>query len=107
MADENNDSMAKGLIVGFIAASVVGAVLALLYAPKSGKEFRRDIKDKTNELVDKGEEYLAKARNKASEIMTEAKKKSDTLISDARKQANSLMGDAERILTDARSKKGD
>ncbi len=105
MADDN-DGMAKGLIVGFIAGSVVGAVLALLYAPKSGKEFRRDIKEKTGELVDKGEEYLAKAKTKASEIMNEAKKKSDTLILDARKQANSLMGDAERILTDARNKTG-
>ena len=74
MADENNDGMAKGLIIGFIAGSVVGVVLALLYAPKSGKEFRRDINDKTNELVDKGEEYLAKAKTKASEIMTEVKR---------------------------------
>jgi gas vesicle protein len=78
----------------------------LLYAPKSGKELRRDIKEKTGELVDKGEEYLAKAKTKASEMMNEAKKKSDTLILDAREQANSLMGDAERILTDARSKTG-
>jgi gas vesicle protein len=102
MADDNNDGMARGLIVGFIAGSVVGAVLALLYAPKAGVELRRDIKEKTGELVDKGEEYLAKAKSKASEIMTEAKKKSD-----ARKQANSLMGDAEQILTNARTKKGE
>lgn len=106
MADDNNDGMAKGLIVGFIAGSVVGAVLALLYAPKTGKEFRRDIKEKTGEMVDKGEEYLAKAKTKASEIMNEAKQKSNSLILDAREQANSLMGDAERILTDARNKTG-
>ena len=106
MAADNNDGMAKALIVGFIADSVVGAVLALLYAPKSGKELRRDIKDKTGEIMEKGEEYIAKARTKASEIVNEAKKKSDTLISDARKQASGLMGDAERILSDARSKQG-
>ena len=67
MADENNDGMAKGLIIGFITGSVVGAVLALLYAPKSGKEMRRDIKDKTNELVDKGEEYLGKIIHETNE----------------------------------------
>jgi gas vesicle protein len=106
MADDNNDGMAKGLIVGFIAGSVVGAVMALLYAPKSGKELRRDIKEKTGELVEKGEDYIAKARTKATEIVNEAKKKSDTLISDAKKQAIGLMGDAERILTDARTKQG-
>lgn len=105
MANEN-DGMAKGLIIGFIAGSVVGAVLALLYAPKSGKELRADIKEKTNDLVDKGEEYIAHAKSKATEIINEGKKKSDSLLSDARKQANSLMGDAERILSDARTKSG-
>ena len=106
MAEDNNDGMAKGLIVGFIAGSIVGAALALLYAPKSGRELRRDIKDKTNELVDKGEEYLAKAKTKATEIVSEAKKKSDSLITDARKQASNLMGEAERIVSDARNKMG-
>ena len=39
MAQES-DGMAKGLIVGFIAGSIVGAAIALLYAPKAGKELR-------------------------------------------------------------------
>lgn len=106
MANDNGDGMAKGLMVGFIAGSIVGAVLAFLYAPKSGKELRKDIMDKTAELADKGDEYLQKARSKASEIVNEAKKKSDTLISEARKQAGSLMGEAERIVSDARTKIG-
>ena len=33
----------KGLLVGFFAGGALGATLALLFAPKSGKEFRRDI----------------------------------------------------------------
>ena len=102
----DNDGMAKGLIVGFVAGSVVGAGLALLYAPKSGKEFRKDIKEKTDELVDKGEEVLAHARVKASEIVNDGKKKADVLLSDARKQADTLMGDAERILSGARGRSG-
>lgn len=102
----DNDGMAKGLIVGFVAGSVVGAVLALLYAPKSGRELRKDIKEKTDELVEKGDEYIAHARVKATEIVNDGKKKADVLLSDARKQANTLMGDAERILTGARGKSG-
>ena len=34
----------KGLLFGFLAGGVIGAVLALLYAPKSGKELRKDIR---------------------------------------------------------------
>ena len=40
--EENN--MAKGLMIGFLAGGIVGGIIALLYAPKSGKELRNDIK---------------------------------------------------------------
>lgn len=38
--------VAKGLFLGFLAGGIVGGVLALLYAPKSGKELRQDIRNK-------------------------------------------------------------
>jgi gas vesicle protein len=38
--------------VGILAGAVVGGVVALLFAPKSGKETRQMIKDKTMEVVD-------------------------------------------------------
>lgn len=103
MAQEQ-DGMAKGLIVGFLAGTVVGAVLALLYAPKSGRELRRDIKEKSTELMGGAEEYLARARSKAVDIINEGKRRSENVISDARKQAESLMSDAERIIADAKGK---
>ncbi|HEY4612753.1 MAG TPA: YtxH domain-containing protein [Bacteroidota bacterium] len=103
MATEN-DGMAKGLIVGFIAGSVVGAVLALLYAPKSGRELRRDIKEKSSEFLGNAEDYLANARHKADDILNDGKRRSESVITDARKRAETLMGDAERIIADARGK---
>ena len=41
-----------GFGVGLIAGVVIGGVIALLYAPKSGKETRQLIKDKATEVVD-------------------------------------------------------
>jgi len=38
--------------IGVLAGAVVGGVVALLFAPKSGKETRKMIKDKTMEVVD-------------------------------------------------------
>jgi gas vesicle protein len=40
------NKMAKGLMMGFFVGGIVGAVVALLYAPKSGRELRSDIKIK-------------------------------------------------------------
>ena len=47
--EENNTGR---FITGLITGSVLGGIAALLFAPKSGKEFRQDISDKGNELYD-------------------------------------------------------
>jgi gas vesicle protein len=100
--DENKT--AKGLILGFVTGGIVGAAIALLYAPKSGRELRSDIKIKKDELLDDTSEYLQIAKTKASDMINEGKRKSEELISDARKKANSLIGDANSILNDAKEK---
>lgn len=104
MANEDNDGMAKGLVVGFISGAIVGAVVGLLFAPKSGKELRADISDKAGDIAEDAQEYIQKARAKAVELINEGKKRSDDLITDARKKADTLLGNAERILGDARTK---
>jgi len=104
MAQEN-DGMAKGLIIGFVAGSIVGAAIALLYAPKPGKELRADIREKAGDLVDDAQEYVERAKTKAVEVINEGKRKASTLVDDARRQADSLLGDANRIMSGAR--KGD
>lgn len=103
MATEK-DGTAKGLIVGFLAGSIVGAVTALLFAPMTGRELREDLKKRGDELTGEAEEYLAQARKRAVDIINEGKKRSETLVSDARKRAESLMDDAQKIMDDARSK---
>ena len=69
--------VAKGLFLGFLAGGIVGSVLALLYAPKSGKELRQDIKNKKEEILDDAEEYLDIAKHKAQDIINEGKKRSE------------------------------
>jgi gas vesicle protein len=105
MANES-DGMAKGLIVGFLAGGIVGAVLALLYAPKTGRELRADIKGKAKDVIDVADDYIMKAKSKASEIVNEGRSRSESLISEAKRKAGSIMDDAERILSDARGRSG-
>jgi len=100
------NSMAKGFVVGMLTGGLIGAAIALLYAPKSGKELRADIKNKAGEIADEAEQYLTAAKHKAVDIINEGKKKSETLISEAHKKAQTLLDDAEKILTDAREKTG-
>ncbi|HVO76045.1 MAG TPA: YtxH domain-containing protein [Ignavibacteriaceae bacterium] len=104
MSKENG--FGKGLLMGFLAGGAVGAIFALLYAPKSGKELRNDIRSKADEYLDEAEKYLEEARDRAKMMINEGKKKSEKLISDARIKSDELMKDAEKIFTDAKSKVG-
>jgi len=100
----DDNRTAKGLLLGFITGGIVGAALALLYAPKSGRELRNDIRMKKDELLDDTSEYLQIAKTRATDLINEGKRKSEELISDAKKKASSLIGDANTILNEAKQK---
>jgi gas vesicle protein len=99
-----DNGLGKGMLVGFLAGSAIGAIIALLYAPKSGKEFRNDIKERTDEFLDDAQDYLANAKQKANEIINEGKKKSEKLVADAKVKVDGLLHDAETVLSDAKTK---
>lgn len=61
---ERNGNLLKGLLIG----GFIGAVVGILYAPKSGKETREDIVRTTNDLVSRVKDEYEKAveRSKAA-----------------------------------------
>lgn len=104
MANEGNT--VKGFLFGLLAGGAIGAALALLYAPKSGTEFRGDLRKRKDELVEDAEEYITSARDKAVSLINDGKKRADAMINDARKRAEDLLHDAEKVLTGAKEKAG-
>ena len=47
-----NKDHAIGFGIGLLSGALIGGVIALLYAPQTGKETRQMIKDKATEVVD-------------------------------------------------------
>lgn len=62
MSDENG--MSKGLILGLLTGTIIGSVLGLLFAPKSGRELRGELKEKSDEFLNGAEDYLEQAKEK-------------------------------------------
>ena len=98
--------MGKGLLIGIFAGAVVGSIIALLFAPKSGQKLRDDIKTKSQDFIEDTDKYIANAKEKASQLINNGKKKSDFFVADAKEKADSLLDESEKILSDAKDKAG-
>ena len=98
------ENFRKGLFIGILTGGALGAALALLYAPKSGKELRQDIRDKSDEYLDEAEKYIAEAKDKAIDLINEGKKRSEKLIKDAKDKSDQLLKDAEKLFHEAKGK---
>ena len=73
MAQDDNGVSASTVLVSFLAGAALGAGLALLYAPKSGREMRDQIGDLTDDAVDKIKEYAKEAQDKIKATLEECK----------------------------------
>lgn len=102
MSSDNNGG--NGFLIGLIAGSALGAIVGLLYAPKSGKELRDDIRAKSNEYLDDADQYIQDAKVKAKDLINEGKKKSEELIVDAKSKSEELLKEAQKIFDEAKSK---
>jgi gas vesicle protein len=102
-----SDNAGRNLLLGFLSGAVVGGIVALLYAPKPGKELRGELIQKGGKVAEDLEVYLQDAQEKAKTIINEGKDKSSALITDAKKKADSLLQDAEQILSGAKQRVSD
>ena len=85
MSGENGDLL-KGLIIG----GLIGAVLGILYAPKSGKEMREELAGKTDELLSKAREEYEKAVEKSGIISETAVKRLEELESSGKEKVEEV-----------------
>src|SRR3954467_1861785 len=94
MGDESTSNKLTYLIIG----GGIGAILALLFAPKSGQELRGDIADATKkgidrsreaaqQLGDRAGEYYEATRGRAADLYSQAAEKVGEVAQTAREAA--------------------
>lgn len=94
---DSGDSISTRLTYLLIGGGI-GAILALLFAPKSGQELRGDIADATRkgidrsreaaqQLGDRAGEYYEATRTRAGELYTQAAEKVGEVAQNAREAA--------------------
>ena len=99
---DSGDSVSSRLTFLLIGGGI-GAILALLFAPKSGQELRGDIADATRkgidrsreaaqQLGDRAGEYYEATRGRASELYSQAAEKVGEVAQGAREAASRQSG---------------
>jgi gas vesicle protein len=69
-----------GFGIGLLTGAVIGGVIALLYAPKTGKETRQLIRDKATEVVDEVREKTSGVMDTVKEAASEASRKGQAAV---------------------------
>lgn len=72
-------STMKKACVAFLIGSSISALVTLFIAPKSGKELRRDVKDKVEEGTEVVKDNASKFANKTSEVVEDVLSKGQNL----------------------------
>lgn len=81
----------------------IGAILALLFAPKSGEELRGDIADVTRKGLEKGKETAAQLQEKAGEYYEVTREKAGEYYQVASEKAGDLKNKAGEVVERAKS----
>ncbi|HEY6187903.1 MAG TPA: YtxH domain-containing protein [Pyrinomonadaceae bacterium] len=97
---EGSDMAAR--VTCLLIGGSIGAILALLFAPKSGQELRGDIADATRKGIDRSRETASQIGAKAGEYYEVTRERASELYTSAADRAGSLADTAR----DVASRKG-
>jgi len=97
--------MAKGkkFGLGLIIGAIAGVVAGLLTAPKSGKETRKDIKDKAVEVKGAAERKLKDAYKELDKLAAEAKVQAKKLQGKAKEEMDGYLKKADELKEKAKA----
>ncbi|MDN6196192.1 MAG: YtxH domain-containing protein [Atopostipes suicloacalis] len=98
MKENNQESSTVSFILGAIFGAVISAIAALLFAPKSGKDLRKDIGESTTKTLENTDEYLNLAREKGTKVIHDVEDAASNYFNLAEGKMKSTFGKAEKEL---------
>ena len=63
MSDQGGD-----MFKGFLLGGILGAALGVLFAPRSGKDIRANLKDESDDLLDKAKKELETIKDELNDL---------------------------------------
>lgn len=101
MGRDRDESSAATKLTYLLVGGGIGAIIALLFAPKSGQELREDIADATRKGIEKSKETAAHLQEKAGEYYEVSREKAGELYERAADKAGDLTDKAKSAAANA------
>ena len=83
MSYDERNAGASGVVLSFLLGALSGAVLAILYAPRSGRETREILGERMRETAERGrrlgEQAMEKGREMADDATSYVERQKETL----------------------------
>jgi gas vesicle protein len=93
----DDSSSVSTKLLYFIMGGSIGAVVALLFAPKSGFELRGDIADATRKSIDRTRETAAQVGTRVGEVYENTVDRANELYSSAAGRATDVVDSARDV----------
>lgn len=99
--NEREESNATSKLTYLLVGGAIGAIVALLFAPKSGQELRGDIAEATKKGIEKGKEAAAVVGERAGEYYEVTKERAGEILHDAQEAVGGFGDKAKDAVTSA------
>lgn len=90
MRHEKEEASATTKLTYLLIGGGIGAILALLFAPKSGQELREDIADATRKGLEKSKEVAGNLQERAGEYYEVSREKANEFYHSAQEKASEI-----------------
>lgn len=94
---DREETSAATKLTYLLVGGGIGAVLALLFAPKSGEELRGDIADATRKGIEKSKETASQLQEKAGEYYEVSRERATEIYQTASEKAADLTEKAKSV----------
>jgi gas vesicle protein len=109
--DRGDSSKVLPFMLGAIVGGIVGATLALLYAPAEGSDLRRGVSEKLDDLTQGAKDIIRGAKDSAEKLFRDVLEAEDeeepSLLGRTRARADDIIEDADRAIAEARRRSAD
>ena len=105
--NEREETSATTKLTYLLIGGGIGAILALLFAPKSGEELRGDIADVTRKGIEKSKEAALVAKERAEEYYEVGREKASEYVQAAQDKAGELKHAAQEKAGELKERAGE